>query len=134
MWKTFVNFDDLKFKAYVCYFLSNIYFSPNHSPSKTMKNVFLFHLKSSFHSRDIQFFLFLSSSLFLPVSYCLRGWSKINLKVNDVINCLNKVLIIHFVWYFEKEKRYDIETLSIDRALNKEHFYGKIMQKICTKG
>ena len=26
-------------------------------------------------------------------------------------------------------KRYDIETLSIDRALNKKHFYGKIMQK-----
>ena len=31
----------------------------------------------------------------------------------------------HFVWYLKKEKRYDIETLSIDRVLNKEHFYGK---------
>ena len=38
-------------------------------------------------------------------------------------------LITHFVWYLEKEKRYDIETLSIDRVLNKENFYGKIMQK-----
>ena len=29
------------------------------------------------------------------------------------------------VWYIEKEKRCDIETLSIDRELNKEHFYKK---------
>ena len=49
------------------------------------------------------------------------------------MNCLNKTLITHFVWYLEKEKSYDIETLSIDRVLNKEHFYGKIMQKRCTK-
>ena len=27
-------------KAYAHYFLSNFYFSPNESPSKTMKNVF----------------------------------------------------------------------------------------------
>ena len=37
------------FKACVCYFLSNFYFSPNDSPSKTEK-YFLFHLKSSFRS------------------------------------------------------------------------------------
>ena len=43
-------------------------------------------------------------------------------------------LITHFVWYLEKEKRYDIETLSIDRVLNKKHFKGKIMKKMCTKG
>ena len=29
-------------KACVCYFLSNFHFSPNDSPSKTMKNVFYF--------------------------------------------------------------------------------------------
>ena len=34
---------------------------------------------------------------------------------------------------FKKQKRYDIETFSIDRVLNKEPFYGKIMQKMCTK-
>ena len=28
---------------------------------------------------------------------------------------------------------YDIETLSIDRVLNKEHFYGTVMHKMCTK-
>ena len=30
------------FKAYVSYFLSNFYFSPNDNPSKAMKNVFYF--------------------------------------------------------------------------------------------
>ena len=54
-------------------------------------------------------------------------------KVYDVINCLNKNLIIHFAWCLGKEKRYDIETLSIDRVLNKEHFYGKTMPKMWTK-
>ena len=89
-----------------------------------------FHLKRSFHSRD---FVFPCSPLFLPVSHWFRGWSKINLKVYDVIICLTKNLITHFVWYLEKERRYDIETLFIDRVLNKKHFYGKIMPKTCTK-
>ena len=114
------------FKACVCYFLSNFYFSPNDSPSKTEK-YFLFHLKSSFHSWDIPIFVFPSFPLLLPVSHWLRGWSKKNLKVYDVINRLNKNLIT------QEEIRCDIETLSIDRVLNKEHFYGKIMQKMCTK-
>ena len=35
-------------------------FSPNDSPLKTMKNVFLFHLKSSFRSGNIQFFVIFS--------------------------------------------------------------------------
>ena len=47
-------------KACVRYFLSNFYFSQNDSPLKTMKNVFLFHLKSSFRSRDIQIFVIFS--------------------------------------------------------------------------
>ena len=120
-------------KACVCYFLSNFYFSPNDNPSKAMKNVFLFHLKSSFRTWDIQIFVLLSSPLFYPVSHCSRGWSKKNLKTYGVINCLSKNLITHFVWYLKKEIRCDTETLSIDRELNKEHFYGKIMQKMCTK-
>ena len=37
-------------------------------------------------------------------------------KVYDVIKGLNKNLITHFVWYLEKAKSYDIETLSIDRV------------------
>ena len=43
----------------------------------------------------------------------------------DVISCLNMNLITHFVWYLQKEKRHNIATLSIDRYLNKEHFYEK---------
>ena len=36
--------------------------------------------------------------------------------------CLIKNLVTHFVWYLEKEKRYDIDTLSINRVSNKEKF------------
>ena len=72
-------------------------------------------------------------SFFSHVSHCFRGWSKKNLKVYGVINCLIKNFITHFVWYLEKEIKCDIETLSIDRELNKDLFYGKIMQKMCTK-
>ena len=83
-------------------------------------------------SRYSNFCIFVFPS-FLPVSHCFRGWSKKNLQVYDIINCLNKNLIKHFLWYLEKEIRCGIETLSIDRVLNKGHFYGKIMQKMCTK-
>ena len=93
--------------------------------------IFLFDLRSSFRSRDIQIFVYSSSPLFFPVSHCFRSWFKKNIKVYDVIYCLNKNLT-HFVWYLEKEISYDIETLSIDRVLNTEHFYEKIMQKMCT--
>ena len=42
-------------KLCVWYFVSNFYFLPNDRPSKTM---FLFHMKSSFGSWDIQIFVF----------------------------------------------------------------------------
>ena len=95
--------------------------------------MFFISSKSSFRCRDIQIFVFSPSPLFLPVSHCLRAWSKINLKVYDAINCLNKNLITHFVWYLEKERRYDIKTLAIDTILNKEHFCGKINRKCAPK-
>ena len=60
------------FKACVCYCHQIFIFSPIDSPSKTEK-CFLFQLKSSFHSLDIQFVIFLSSPLFLPVGHCFRG-------------------------------------------------------------
>ena len=66
---------------------------------------------------------------FSPVSHCFGGWSKKNSKVYDVTSCLSNNLITHFVWYLEKEIRCDIETLSIIRVSNKEHFY----LKSCTK-
>ena len=93
--------------------------------------MFLFHLKTFFHSQDIQNFVFPSFPLFLPVSHW--DWSKINPKVYHAINCLNKNLITHFVWFHGKEKMYDTESLSIDRVLNKEYYNGKIMHKLHTK-
>ena len=49
------------------------------------------------------------------------------------VTLIGHYFITHFVWYLAKEKRFDIETLLIHRVLKKEHFYGKVMQKICTK-
>ena len=121
------------FKACVRYFLPNFYFSPNDSPSKIIKKCFLFHLKNSFHSWDIQIFVYWSSHLLFHGCHCFRGWLKKKIQICDVITCLNEDLITHFVWYLEKDIRCDIETLSIDRVLNTEHFYVKIMQKMCTK-
>ena len=86
-----------------------------------MKKCLLFHLKSSFCSQDIQNFVFLSFPLFFSVGCCFRGRSKINLKVYDIINCLNKNLITNFVWYHQKEERYDIETRRQGALLWKNH-------------
>ena len=75
-------------------------------------------------------FFYVCLPFFFPLSIITlennRRWI---IKVYDVINCLNKNLVTYFVWYLEKKKRYDLENLSIDRVLNKEHFYGKIMHK-----
>ena len=95
---------------------------------KSYEKCFLFHLRSSFCSRDIQIFVFPSSPLFLPIRHCFRGCSKIIL-VYDVINCLNKILMMHFNWYLEKKKRYDIETFSIGKVLNKAIFMEKSYRK-----
>ena len=118
-------------KACFHFFSTKFYFSPHDSPSKTMTGVFYFILKA-FCSRDIENFVFPSSPLFLPISHCFRAWSKLNLKVYDIINCLNKNLIIYFVWNLEKES-YDIETLSIDIVLNKVIFVEKSYRKCWSK-
>ena len=104
-------------------FFIKFLFSTKWKPFKNYEKCFLFDLKSSFCSQDIQIFVFPSSLLFLLVSHYFKGCSNVNLKVYDVINCLNKNLITHFVQYLEKQKRYDIETLSTDRVWHKEHFY-----------
>ena len=95
--------------------------------------LFFISSKSSFRSRDIKIFVYSSSPLFSLVSHCFRGWFKKNRKIYVVINCLNKNLLTHYVWYLEKKTRCGTETLFIDRVLNTEHFYGKIMQKMCSK-
>ena len=88
-------------------------FSLNDNPSKTL---FTSYKKLFSLSRYLNFCISVLTSFF-PCQPL-----KINLKVYGIINCLNKNLITHFVWYLEKVKRCDIETLSIDRVLNKEHF------------
>ena len=93
-----------------------IFISHQMIPFKNYEKCFLFHLNSFFILEMLKFLYF-----HLPLFFSL---SAIALEVvYDVINCLNKNLITHFVWYLKKEKRHDIETLSIDRVLNKEHFY-----------
>ena len=89
--------------------------------------------KKLFCSCDIHFFVFLSFPLFLPVTHCFGGWSKINLKVHDIISCLNKNPITHFVWYPQKEKRYEIETLSIDKYQIMNIFIEKSCRKCAAK-
>ena len=84
----------------------------------------LFHRMQRVYTRDIQIPDSCISvfPFFFSVDHCFRGWSKIKFKVYNVISCLNKNLT-HFV----------LITLSTDAVLNKEHFYRKIMQKICIK-
>ena len=89
---------------------------------KIWKMFFISSKKLFSFSRYSNFCIF-DFPAFFPVSHCFRGWSKKN---------LNKNLVTHFVWYLEKEIRCDVENLSIDRELNKEHLYGKIVQKMCT--
>ena len=60
---------------------------------KKYEKCFLFYLKCSFRSQDIQIFVFPFPPLLLPVGHCFSGWLKINLKVYDLLNCLNKNLI-----------------------------------------
>ena len=49
----------------------------------------------------------------------LPSFSLCRLLLYDVINCLNKNSITHFVSYLEKEKRYDIEILSRNILMEK---------------
>ena len=79
------------FKVSVCYFLSNFYFSPNDSPSKTLKIVFISSKNLLLFSRYSHFCIFVFP-VFLLVSHCFRSWSK--KKVYDFSNCLNKNLIL----------------------------------------
>ena len=96
---------------------------------KKLWKIFFISFKKLFSfSRYSNFRIFFFPSFF-PRQSLHRCWFKRNLKVYDVINCLNKNSITHFVWYLGKEIKCDIETLSIDRVINTEHFLGKIMQK-----
>ena len=86
-------------------FFMNFLFFTKWYPFKNYEKCFLFHLKSSFRYRDIRIFIFPSSPLFLPVSHCFRGCSKINLKVYDIITCLNKNLLYHILFDILRRKK-----------------------------
>ena len=70
---------------------------------------------------------------FLSVSHCFRGCSKTNLKVYGVINRLNNNLIIHFVWYLEKENRYDMKLCPIIEHEIRNTFIKKSCRKCAPK-
>ena len=93
-------------------FIKFFFFSPNDSPYFCWKMFFIWSKNLFLFLRYSNFCIFFLS--FFPVSHCFRGWFKRNLKVYDVINCLNKNWMTHFVSYLEKEIRCDIETLPID--------------------
>ena len=42
----------------------------------------------------------MSSAFFCPVGHCFIGWPKINLKVYDVVNCLNKNFRRKKLWHW----------------------------------
>ena len=54
-------------------FFNKFLFFTKLQPFKHYERCFLFHLKSSFRSEDIQIFVFPSSPLFLPISHCFRA-------------------------------------------------------------
>ena len=131
VWQIFILFQELIMTAFivfstraknlkvcVCYFLRKFYSSPNDSLPKT--KLFLFSRYSNF--------VFPPSPLFLLVSHCLRTWSKINLKVYQIINCLNKNLIsgkeeekIQKFEYLENEKSFLDEIKNIFQSLKDYH-------------
>ena len=112
-------------------FYQNLIFHQMIALPKLWKMFFILSKKLFSFLRYSNFCIFVFP-FFFRVSHFFRGWFKKSLKVYDVIDYLNKNWITH-VWYLEKEMRCHIETLSIDRVLNTEHSYGKIMQKMCTK-
>ena len=74
-------------------------------------------MKNTFDLKILKF-LYFSLSLFSPiVTHCSRRWSKMNFEVYEVISWLNKNLNMRIVWYFEKERRFDIKTSSAVRVL-----------------
>ena len=99
--------------------------------TKLWKMLFVSSKKLFSFSRYSKFCISIFPSFFyLPLLYKMIVEDK---PVCDVINFVNKKLITHFVWYLENEKRYDIETLLIDRVLNKDCFVEKSCRKHAPK-
>ena len=74
------------------------YFFTKWEPFKNYEKWFLFHSKVYFVLEIFKFLYFRPPLFFSTWPFLF-----------DVINCLNKNSITHFVSYLEKEQRYDIE-------------------------
>ena len=100
-----LQYSDMLKKACVRYFL---FFHQMRALQKLWEMIFIPYKKFISFLRYLNFCIsvLLSFSLYRPLLY-------------DVINCLNKNSITHFVSYHEKEKRYDIEILSRNILMEK---------------
>ena len=134
-WWTIVtrNWKGILINKFISKRMSNILyqifiFSQVIAPQKLWKIFFISSKKLFSFLRYSVFYISVFPS-FLPFNHCVKGYLKINPKIYDVVNCLNKNLITHFVWYYGNEKRYGIEALSIDKVLNEEHFMSKSCRK-----
>ena len=82
-------------KGCVRYIFCYSFYFTKRKPLKNDEKCFLFHVKSSFRSRGIKFFVFPSSPHFCPVGHCRRSWLKITLKFHGAIKCLSRSFKIH---------------------------------------
>ena len=82
-------------KGSVRYIFCYSFYFTERKPLKNDEKCFLFHIKSSFRSRSIKFFVFPSSPHFCPFGHCRRSWLKITFKFHDVIRCLSRSFKIH---------------------------------------
>ena len=120
------------FKACVRYFHQIFIFSPNDILQKLWKNAFYFIQNALFVLEIFKFFCFWPSLFFYLLAIALEDdWRQILKFMTSSVVWIRT--LTHFVWYLEKEKRYEIETLSIDGVSDKEHFYRKVMQKMYSK-
>ena len=65
--------------------------------------------------------MFLSFSIFSFGRHCWRRWSKLNPKVHKISIGCTRTFKPNFVWYLEKQNRFDIKTWSIYRVLGGVH-------------
>ena len=108
---TFWNYMYCKYtlKLVSAIFYQNFIFHQMIAPQKLWK-IFISSKKLFSFSRYSNFCIFVFPSFFSCLSHCFRGWFKKNPKVCDVINCLDRNLITHYVFSLEKEKRCNIKT------------------------
>ena len=98
----------------------------NDSPTKMIKNAFLLHIKSSFHSQDISVFVL----IFLACRKNSLNRKRVNFEIYDVTTWLTKNYNIHIAQYFTNQRQRDNEIWSVNRTFQDKYFSLKIMQKM----